>query len=210
MANTTRATPTCIGSAFDSPTMPAYAQASTAAVQGPVAHAANSYTAAAGSLIAIPGSRLPSTQVTATKKIAASTNVAMMALPTTRRSPPSTSSARVDTASKPRKDMMQIEVALNILPASKVAASNSGLSVSAPLPLPACSAATPKARNPTMMMTCRATAMKLAREVTVMPNQLTAVVIATMDTIQTPRSTPGSSDSSATAISTYTNAGISR
>ena len=52
------------------------------------------------------------------------------------------------------------------------------------------------------MMTCSATATKLAREVTVMPNQFTPVVTATNSTIQTPRSMPGSSDSSATAIST--------
>src|ERR1700736_1718370 len=202
MANTTRATPTCIGKAFDNPTMPAYAHASTTAVHGPVAHAANSYTAAAGSLIAIPGNRLPSTQVTATKNSADKRSTAMIALPTTRRSPPSTSSASVDTASNPRKDMMQIEVALNILPASKAAASNTGLSVKPPFPLPAYSANTPSIRNPTRIMICRATAMKLAREVTVMPNQLTPVVTATMETIQMPRSTPGSRDSSATAIST--------
>ena len=52
------------------------------------------------------------------------------------------------------------------------------------------------------MMTCRATETKLARDVTVMPNQLTPVVTATISTIQTPRSMPGSSVSSATAIST--------
>src|SRR6202158_5577248 len=202
MANTTRATPTCIGNAFDNPTMPAYAHASTTAVHGPVAQAANSYTAAAGSLIAIPGNKLPRTQATATKNTADKTSTAMMALPTTRRSPPSTSSASVDTASKPRKDMMQIEVALNILPASKAAPSNTGLSVTPPLPLPAYSANTPIIRKPTRMMTCSATAMKLAREVTVMPNQLTPVVTATINTIQMPRSMPGSSDSNATAIST--------
>src|SRR5277367_1214764 len=142
-----------MGNAFDNPTMPAYAHASTTADHGPVAHAANSYTAAAWSLIAIPGNRLPSTQVTATKKIADKTSTAMIALPTTRRSPPSTSSANVDTASKPRKDMMQIEVALNILPASKVAASNTGRSVNAPLPLPAYSAITPRMTNPATTMT---------------------------------------------------------
>ena len=59
-------------------------------------------------------------------------------------------------------------------------------------------------------MTCAATAMKLAREVKVMPNQLTPVVAAASNTIQTARSTPGSKVSSATAISTYTKAGISR
>src|SRR6202140_5880455 len=102
----------------------------------------------------MPGNKLPTTQVTATKKTADNTNTAMIALPTTRRSPPSTSSASVDTASKPRKDMMQIEVALNILPASKAAASNTGLKVNAPLPLPAYSATTPNNRNPTRMTTC--------------------------------------------------------
>src|ERR1700675_406896 len=150
----------------------------------------------------MPGNKLPSTQVTAMKNTADRTSTAMMALPTTRRSPPCTSSASVDTASKPRKDMMQIEVALNILPASKVAASNTGLSVNAPLPLPAYNANTHMMKNPNRIMVCSATAMKLAREVTVMPNQLTTVVIATIDTIQTPRSMPGSSDSNATAIST--------
>src|ERR1700736_1035860 len=202
MANTTRATPTGIGNAFDSPTMPAYAQASNTAVHGPVAHAANSYTAAAGSLIAIPGNRLPSTQVTATKNSADKRSTTMTPLPPPRRSPPSTSSASVDTASNPRKDMMQIEVALNILPASKAAASNTGLNVNAPLPLPAYRANTPNPRNATRIMTCSATAMKLAREVTVIPNQLTPVVAATINTIQIPRSTPGSRDSSATAINT--------
>src|SRR5450631_1468490 len=138
--------------------------------------------------MAIPGNRLPSTQVTATKKTADKANTAMIALPTTRRSPPSTSSASVDTASKPRNDMMQIDVALKILPASKVAASNTGLNVNAPLPLPPYNAMTPKIRNPAMMTTCNATEMKLARDVTVMPNQLTAVVIATINRIQNPRS----------------------
>ncbi len=52
-----------------------------------------------------------------TKNTADSTNTAMIARPTTRRSPPRTSSASVETASKPRNDMMQIDVALNILPA---------------------------------------------------------------------------------------------
>jgi hypothetical protein len=44
--------------------------------------------------------------------------------------------------------------------------------------------------------------MKFARAVTEMPNQLTAVVMATSNTIHTPRSTPGISVSNATAIST--------
>ena len=97
---------------------------------------------------------------------------------------------------------MQIEVALKIFPALKVAASNTGLNVKPPLPLPAYSAITPKTRNPPRMMTCSATETKFAREVTVMPNQLTAVVNVTSRTIQTPRSKPGSSVSNATAIST--------
>src|ERR1700733_3314307 len=126
----------------------------------------------------------------------------MMALPTSRRSPPSTSSASVDTASNPRNDMMQIEVALNILPASNVAASNTGLNVNAPLPLPPYNEITPRIRNPAMMMTCSATDMKLARDVTVMPNQLTSVVMVTINMIQNPRSMPGSRVSNATAMRT--------
>ena len=97
---------------------------------------------------------------------------------------------------------MQIDVALKILPALKACGSNTGFSVSAPLPLPAYKAKTQSPTNPSKMTTCSATEMKFAREVTVIPNQFTPVVAATSNTIQTPRSTPGIRVSSATAIST--------
>jgi hypothetical protein len=98
--------------------------------------------------------------------------------------------------------MTQIDVALRILPASKVRASNTGFRVSEPLPFPAYRADTHSAANPRRTAVWIATEMKFAREVTVMPNQFTPVVTAISRMIHTARSTPGSSVSRATAIST--------
>ena len=106
MANSTRATPTCIGKAFVKPTRVALLQASKIAIHPPIAAPERSKMAAAGSRITKPAMRSPSTQAITENKIAESTSTPMIA----------TSSDNVETASNPRKDMTQIEVAANMPP----------------------------------------------------------------------------------------------
>src|SRR5580704_15730880 len=107
-----RATPTCIGMALVRPRTNTYVHAIVTAAHGPTAQAANSNVPAAASAILIPGNRLPNTQVTRTKYTEAVTSTPTIARPTRVASWPSTSSDKVDIASKPRNDIMQINVAV--------------------------------------------------------------------------------------------------
>src|ERR1700679_617158 len=115
MAKRTRATPTCIGRAFVTPTMVAMTHAVSREAQGPIAQKATSYTAAAGSLTANPLMTSPMTQAVTENKAAERNSTPTMARPTTLRSLLVTSSDRVEMASKPRKDMTQMEVAVKML-----------------------------------------------------------------------------------------------
>ncbi len=105
-------------------------------------------------------------------------------------------------ASKPRKDITQIDVAVKMAALSKERSFQKGAAVSPPVPFPDSSATTQSAMNANMTKVWIATAIRFARLVTVTPNQLMPSVTATIETIHTDRSIPGTRVPSATAIST--------